>query len=474
MEFNSVDKQPAVIFDLNANIKQRTFFEEVWKAVHEDSPYRYFFFGGAIRGGKTSLCLTIVHLLCRTHKNLRVHIIRKSFPNLKATRDSFMKLYGDSPHIKGVKDGGKFIEYYNGSSITLMSENYDSDKDLNRFKGLETNVILLEQLEELQRDTWLKCLERVGSWYNIMKDGKATTSLPGIVLSTFNPDLGWLKDEIYDKYRDGTLEAPYYYLQALPTDNPYVTKDQFEGWSRMDDMQYKRFIEGDWDVLTKNNAFFYTFSREKHLSAEVTYNPKRDIWLSFDFNVSPMTCLLIQDNGTQRNGQINEVNVVKEYRMLDTGVQEFVTMIKQDLIQIGAIKESGNAQHYLTKVYVTGDPAGASRNGTAKNANYYLQIKEILNLPANHFKLLTIAPDHENSWVFCNAIMEKFPSIRINNTNCPYLVQDLLNVEFADLKHINKMHKNSKDQTYLGHLLDCFRYYLHTRLPNFLENVSKN
>lgn len=473
MEFNKPEERKEV-FELNSNPKQRMFFEEVWKAVHGDSKYKWFFFGGAIRGGKTSVCLTILHLLCRKHQNLRCLIIRKSVPNLKSTKDSFLRLYGNSPHIKAMKDGGKVIEYHSGSTITLMSENYESDKDMNKFKGLEVNVIMLEQLEELQEQTFEKCKERVGSWLNTVKDGVAVPSIPGIILATFNPDLGWLKEKIYDKYREGTLPEDFYYLQALPHLNKYVTENQWDNWSKMDELQYKRFIEGDWDVLTKVNAFFYTFSREKHLSAEVTYNPKRDIWLSFDFNVSPMTCLLIQDNGTQRNGQINEVNVIKEYRMLDTGVQEFVTMIKQDLIQIGAIRESGNAQHYLTKVYVTGDPAGASRNGTAKNANYYLQIKEILNLPANHFKLLTIAPDHENSWVFCNAIMEKFPSIRINNTNCPYLVQDLLNVEFADLKHINKMHKNSKDQTYLGHLLDCFRYYLHTRLPNFLENISKN
>lgn len=446
-----------VVFDWDKNPKQRQFFNEVMKAANFKSDNRHFFFGGAIRGGKTSACLVILHLLARKHPNLRIHVVRKTLPVLKQTTiPSFKKLCGDSPYISGFHDGGVEVRYKNGSILYFISENYDSDKDLDRFKGLETNIIMLEQLEELQRETYVKALERSGSWYNGRDN---TPTVPALVLSTFNPSPGWLKEEIYQPYKEGNLHPPKYYLQTLPTDNPFVTQDQWSGWSNMDEISYKRFVEGDWDATANVSLFMYTFSRERHLG-ECNLDLKNDIWLSFDFNVSPMTCLVIQDNGRLGNGNFNEIRVIKEFRELDTGIYEFAANIKKWLDSV---------QAYRTKIYVTGDPAGANRNGVRKGENYYHAIKEELQLKWQQFHLMNAAPYHEDSFVHCNSIVQKFPDFKIN-PGCKDLITDLLNVQFTDLKNINKMHKSKKDSTTLGHLLDCLRYYFHTRLPNFVKS----
>jgi len=51
----------AVNFDLHdkANPNQVAFFAEVMRAVAGMSKKRKFFYGGAVRGGKTSVCLAL-------------------------------------------------------------------------------------------------------------------------------------------------------------------------------------------------------------------------------------------------------------------------------------------------------------------------------------------------------------------------------------------------------------------------------
>jgi hypothetical protein len=108
-----------------------------------------------------------------------------------------------------------YFEYDNGSRIYFFAENFKNDKDLDRFKGLETNIFLLEQMEELQQATFLKAIERCGSHYL-----RGYDNLPGLILGTFNPTSGWLKEEIYEKSKNNTFiffHLPSMQAEALGT-----------------------------------------------------------------------------------------------------------------------------------------------------------------------------------------------------------------------------------------------------------------
>lgn len=239
-------------FDLDVNKKQKEFFNEVMKSVNGESNKKYFFYGGAIRGGKTSVCLFILHYLACEYTGFRAHVIRANYPNLDYVINSFKSLFGESTNIKAVESKfNRYIEYKNGSRIHFISENYSNDKDSSFLKGLETNVIMLDQMEELQESTFKMAIRRVGS-HNIPN---TTNRLP-IILGNFNPTYNWIKTEIYDKYKNNTLNDESIFIESLPIDNPYVCEAQFNSWKELgeDSIDYRRYVLGEWGLPFKSVA----------------------------------------------------------------------------------------------------------------------------------------------------------------------------------------------------------------------------
>ena len=115
---------------------------------------------------------------------------------------------------------------------------------MNRWRGLEVNGFVLEEANELQERSFLKAIERAGAW--IIPNGKAFP--PPIIMLTCNPAQGWVKQRFYNPWKMGALSIPYYYLPARADDNPYVPEEQKRSWRELPEAEYKRFVEGDWDV----------------------------------------------------------------------------------------------------------------------------------------------------------------------------------------------------------------------------------
>ena len=76
-----------MIVDLQANPKQWQFYCKALEAIHGLNDYRYFFYGGAIRGGKTFVCATLQLTLAKNFPNTRWHVIRSDFPTQKNARN---------------------------------------------------------------------------------------------------------------------------------------------------------------------------------------------------------------------------------------------------------------------------------------------------------------------------------------------------------------------------------------------------
>lgn len=236
--------------DLSRNIRQGEYFETVMGACNGANQYRFFCYGGAIRGGKTSVTLVILILLAKMYPNSRWHVIRNDLPNLKKTTipslEKFLPERGWKPH----RDGGDyFYEYANGSRIYMMPESISKDPELKSFLGLETNGIFLEQAEELNPLMWEKAKERTGSWY-------IDPMPPGFIFITVNPTYTWPRRVFYEPWKSGNLPANMFYMNALPTDNPFVTGDQWAAWADMEPELYDRFVSGNWDFDNEKDLIY--------------------------------------------------------------------------------------------------------------------------------------------------------------------------------------------------------------------------
>lgn len=206
-------------------------------------------FGGGIRGTKSWGMLALLITLCRIFPGSRWAVVRKDLPTLRRnTFPSFEKLRAEhfASFISPVNQADWSSTCTNGSKIIWFPESLQEDPDLSRWKGLEVNGFVLDESDELAERSYYKAIERAGAW--IVPRGAPQP--PPYVFCTFNPCANWPKRVFYEPWKNNAIAAPFAFIPATAADNPYVPEAQREAWKSMPDQEYKRFVEGDWDVLT--------------------------------------------------------------------------------------------------------------------------------------------------------------------------------------------------------------------------------
>lgn len=219
--------------------------------------YLYLMFGGAIRCGKTYVGLGTLDDLCTKYPGVRCVVVRKSLSVIRRnTIPSFKKIladYGD-PNRCDLNKSEWTYYYKNGSELLFVEGDVGADPDLNKFRGFEATVILLEEANEMHEKVFYKAIERTGQWRN------KEFGIPPLVLLTCNPDKNWVKTKFYDPWSNGQLgnaEYPefekFFFLQSLPQDNPYNDVQYLESLKALPEAEYKRFVQGDWNFSDNPN-----------------------------------------------------------------------------------------------------------------------------------------------------------------------------------------------------------------------------
>jgi hypothetical protein len=439
--------------DLTRNQKQSQYVDDVLAAAFGDNPYRYLFYGGAIRSAKTFSGLIALILLCRIFPGSKWCVIRKSFAHIeKTTLPSIQKILANSPNWRWKRDKTNyFVEYIrNGSRIYFAGENFTIDPKLDWMLGFECNGFLLEQVEELQEILFNMCITRAGSWY--------IPNMPApLILATFNPTQTWVKQRVFEPWRDGTLQPPYYFQEAKAEDNPFVTQEQYTAWEHLPADMYAKFVEANWEFAKPPNVFAYAYDERpgeivagKRLGGhhkDVGYNSDYPLFLSFDFNVEPITCLAAQHDPYLRDW----IHVIKEYRLLVSDIWALTDHIVSNVPEAFFM--------------VTGDASGTNRQAITKgNKNYYQIIKQQLAIGTQQLKVPRGNPRIRNTRVLCNALLEKHTGYWINTVACPHLSIDLNTVVVDENGDIDEGKDKRK-----GHLLDGWRYYNWTFHRDFID-----
>ena len=284
--------------------KQDEFLE---LALDQDS--ELIMYGGAIRGGKTFAGLGALIMLCKMYPTSRWAVVRQDLPTLKRNTVPPFKKIVPTNFLKGgsieraYNEQDQVVTFSNGSQILFFSENYDKDKELNRWKGLEVNGFLLEEANELNEDAFYKAIERAGTW--IVPQG--FTQPPSKILMTCNPAQNWVKKIIHDPAKRGALPKHWHYIEARIFDNPYMPKKYVEGLKRLPKNQYQVFVLGNWDIKLKTGAeFYHNFNLDRNTSIQ-TYDRTKPLHISFDENVNPYLPASIWQGDGLNVWQIDEV-----------------------------------------------------------------------------------------------------------------------------------------------------------------------
>ena len=212
-------------------------------------------------------------------------MLRESLPTIRSTLlKTFVQNFlekGLSRHVKDFNQQSLTLTWDNGSQIMFMAESYDTDKELNRFRGLEINGAFIDEVNEVQEVTFNKVIERSGSWFH-------SPGCPTKILLSCNPTNNWVKQRFYDPWKEGTLQEGIAYIQAKITDNPFVPEDYIKNQLQMlTRYEYEVFVNGNWDIQIQTGGEFYkNFNLDRHVSTNA-YNPLLPLHISWDDNVNP-------------------------------------------------------------------------------------------------------------------------------------------------------------------------------------------
>lgn len=267
---------------------------------------------------------------------------------------------------------------------------------------------------------------------------------------TFNPisERHWIKNHFFDtpQVREKTT-----IIFSTIDDNqfaPEFRKEVLEDYKYYDINQYNIYRHGQWGKPGVSRPFAFAF-KDRHITQGLKFDYKEIVYLSFDFNVDPITCIGCQHKNFR-------IRIIKEFRLANSDIYDLCKEIKE---------------FFKGTVYfrVTGDASGAARTAITKGPiNYYTIIKSELRLANQQFNVPLANPGIKNTRALLNALLMKTDFL-IDNT-CRFLIDDLYYVEVNEHGEVDKI-KAEKEG--MNHLLDCLRYYCFTYHNKFLKHLPK-
>ena len=433
-------------------------------------------YGGAIRGGKTYWLILMIWVYAIRYPRSRWIILRASVPTLtQTTLVTFQSLLNEGlqQDVAHWNAQTKTCTLHNNSQIIFMAESYDTDKELNRFRGLEINGAGIDEINEIQENTLNKIIERAGSWQH-------SKGCPIKILATCNPTNNWVKTLFYDRYINGTLPSKWAYVPAKITDNPYLSATYVEALKQLPRYQYMVFVEGNWEVQIKTGGEFYkSFDLDKHIGP-AKYNPSLPLHISFDDNVNPYLPLGIF--------QIVGKSILFIDEIAGRDPINTVTGVCREFVRRYPAHSAG--------LFVYGD-ATASKQDTKleKGYNFYRLITDALKDYRPALRVLTSNPAVVMRGNFINTVLEKhYGGITlVIDPACKTAINDFVGVKEASDGTKNKEMATDpatkvRYQVY-GHFTDLFDYFICSAFASeyldyqrggspavrtFGKNVSKN
>ncbi len=237
--------------------KQQTLIDAIKKRQHQ-----YYLFGGGVGSAKTYLGAFLMLNYARLYPKSQIGVFRKNQPALKKTTYRTFQMVAEvlqlkeGTHYKNHKKDS-YWEFNNGSLIFFQDLDDRIDSDFNRCKGLELSCAFVDEANEVIEDAFNILRTRIGRRNE--HGGHA------FILMTCNP-----AQNFYDPWREDTLEPPFYFLQALATDNPYLDPGYIEQLQALPEAWRQRYLFGNWDFADEDNTLF----KMKYLEKALVSTPK--------------------------------------------------------------------------------------------------------------------------------------------------------------------------------------------------------
>lgn len=434
------------------NEKQKLFLRDTHKHVG---------FGGARGGGKSWAIRAKATILASNHAGIKILIIRKTYPELLANHikpfKALLKIGLPGNPIK-FNESKKEITFPNGSTIRFGYCNSESDVD--RYQGTETDILFLDEATQLSEDQIKALVACV----------RGANSFPKRIYYTCNPGgkgHGYIKRLFIDKeYLDGEYPEDYSFIQSLVYDNKALMEnnpDYIRQLEALPEAKRAAWLEGDWNSFIgqvfsewRNDPAHYSDRRWTHVIDDFKIPSSWTIHRGFDHGYSKpfSVCWFALDHD-------GKLYLIKEWygctKQANTGQQLTVQEIAEGIRAI----ESTDPNLIGRKVHGIADPAiwGST---TGESIEDMLEKCGVYNDKGDHTRLAGLMQFHYRLAFDKNGIpmFYCFKSCKSFIRTLPLLIYDE--------KHVEDIDTDLED-----HIYDATRYVFMDHPLNPRENIKR-
>ncbi len=226
------------------------------------------------------------------------------------------------------------IRLINGTRIELKG----ADKP-DTLRGVGLHLVIIDEAQDIRPDTW----------YKVLRPTLATTLGEVIIIGT-PKSFNWLYDVYMLGQRGDTfLDAkgrkrlnPWKSWQFPTITSPFIPKEEIEAArSDMDEKSFRQEFEASFETMS--GRVYYAFDRKTHVGS-YQFNARLPIWVGQDFNIDPMSSVIMQP---QPNG---EIWIVDEVVLRGSNTQETADELSRRYFK------------WMKQITIYPDPAGAQRS----------------------------------------------------------------------------------------------------------------
>jgi phage terminase large subunit len=431
-------KPPQIDFATYAHL----LFTSVYYSIRECSSRIVVIFGGA--GSSKSYSAhqnELIKLMQRTKGDtlvLRKHSVDNRLSTFKLFEQLIAK-YNLRPYFKSVYSGDNKAITYIPTGCSIIFRGADDTEKLKSITNIKR--VLMEEASEFEFD-----------------DIQIT-----LILNPISEN-HWIKKQIVDE--DGPYHSKADILKFTYHDNPFMTKDDIDNleiFKLVDENHYRIYVLAEWGIEDKTKKYAWAFDDKLHVKEGVVaqmhklfglpYNPRKYVWLTFDFNISNITCTVAQH--------------YPEYRLL-----KVLDCLKLKNATTDELCRHIKAKYPDAQFQITGDASGKNRSTIAMGndvANNYLIIKKILGVSSQAFKVPNANPSIEDNRMLLNTFFKNY-GCEIDSVHGKPVIYDLNYVEVNENKEILK---DRSSESKLSDFLDNFRYLLNVLFPDIRHLLPK-
>lgn len=289
-------------------------------------PHRFKVVVAGRRWGKTQLAKTAIVSRSVIPKT-KIWYVAPTYRQAKMIMWEELKEAFPKDWIKATHETDMTIKLINGTIVACKG----ADKP-DTLRGAGLNYIILDEYQDFKVDVWEKVLRPTlaSTLGDAMFIGtpKGYANLYEVYMNGID-DLGKRK-KAWKSWQFPTLSSPF-----IPDSEIAAARED------MDIKSFRQEFEASFETMS--GRVYHQFDRDKHVG-KFDFNSKLPIWVGQDFNVDPMSTVIMQP---QANG---EVWVVDEIFLHNSNTQDVCDEIER------------RYWRYMKQIIIYPDPAGGNRS----------------------------------------------------------------------------------------------------------------